>query len=673
MRDIKMKEKADPTLHTLERKVWRIKDAQGLRMPVPRIGREIDRFGRSGKQGLSQLSRMRPEQGKKPEEFNAQEGQEQPQMEGGQVANLTLHTEERLIRNTGQISSHAAQRLKAVYLKKQAQKTAKAKQVEVIPAPQVEAALTSQITPPTPMERGRQKAIADAQKTIELRKEWTALAEKENELSLAPEFALKEQGKMLKMRSTGEGPVGEQNIKFAFRERNPSASVLKERHATAGAAIKSRSASSVSARQSAEAAKQSSAAMLKSGMAKQAKARVQKQAEERLRETVVKKAKKVVAAARKRAQKSAKQAAQAAAMFARVLIAAVGGGIFAFLLFLVLALGAVIASPFGIFAAGENDTPGTITPSAAIAQVNEEYTEKLEEIQSSFEGSYSRIETDGTLPDWREVPAVFAVKVAGSDGEDATDVATFDEDRVKRLKKVFWDMVEVWGEVVEVEEGELKVKVLILHIESKTVDEMREFYHFTEYQNTALDALLDELGMFDDMLGDLTITQEDALKLLENLPADLDPDRKVVIEKALTLVGKVNYFWGGKSNAIGWDSRWGTMQKVTAPGSQTTGTYRPYGLDCSGFVDWVFNNALGYKPGHGGGAASQHDYCTPVSWADAQPGDLVFYGDDSHVGIVGGRDEDGNLLIIHCSSGSNNVVISGKKGFDSVGRPEAFR
>lgn len=183
MRDIKMKEKAEPTLHTLERKVWRIKDAQGLRMPVPRIGREIDRFGRSGKQGLSQLSRMRPEQGKKPEEFNAQEGQGQPQMEGGQVANLTLHTEERLIRNTGQISSHAAQRLKAVYLKKQAQKTAKAKQVEVIPAPQVEAALTSQITPPTPMERGRQKAIADAQKTIELRKEWTALAEKENELT----------------------------------------------------------------------------------------------------------------------------------------------------------------------------------------------------------------------------------------------------------------------------------------------------------------------------------------------------------------------------------------------------------------------------------------------------------------------------------------------------------
>lgn len=83
MRDIKMKEKAEPTLHTLERKVWRIKDAQGLRMPVPRIGREIDRFGRSGKQGLSQLSRMRPEQGKSQKNSMLKKGRGSPKWKGG--------------------------------------------------------------------------------------------------------------------------------------------------------------------------------------------------------------------------------------------------------------------------------------------------------------------------------------------------------------------------------------------------------------------------------------------------------------------------------------------------------------------------------------------------------------------------------------------------------------
>ena len=51
---------------------------------------------------------------------------------------------------------------------------------------------------------------------------------------------------------------------------------------------------------------------------------------------------------------------------------------------------------------------------------------------------------------------------------------------------------------------------------------------------------------------------------------------------------------------------------------------------------------------------------------------MVFYPDNSHVGIVGGRDENGNLLVIHCASGYNNVVITGKKGFTSIGRPQYY-
>lgn len=114
--------------------------------------------------------------------------------------------------------------------------------------------------------------------------------------------------------------------------------------------------------------------------------------------------------------------------------------------------------------------------------------------------------------------------------------------------------------------------------------------------------------------------------------------------------------------------------QVTAPGSSSSGTYRPYGMDCSGYVDWVFYNATGgeYIIGHGGGASAQHTYCTTISWDEALPGDLVFYPEDSHVGIVGGRDESGNLLIIHCASGYSNVVITGIEGFTSIGRPVYF-
>ena len=89
-------------------------------------------------------------------------------------------------------------------------------------------------------------------------------------------------------------------------------------------------------------------------------------------------------------------------------------------------------------------------------------------------------------------------------------------------------------------------------------------------------------------------------------------------------------------------------------------------------MDWVFYNATNgvYYPGHGGGAATQHSDCENIPWSEAQPGDLVFYPDDSHVSIVGGTDADGNLLIIHCSGGANGVVITGAAGFTAVARPE---
>ena len=106
-------------------------------------------------------------------------------------------------------------------------------------------------------------------------------------------------------------------------------------------------------------------------------------------------------------------------------------------------------------------------------------------------------------------------------------------------------------------------------------------------------------------------------------------------------MGKVNYFWGGKSLVIGWDSRWGQLTKVWADGSSTTGTYLPYGLDCSGFVDWVFYNVTDgeYVIGHGGGAHMQHSYCTPISWDEAQPGDLVFCDANNRHGLENPTDE----------------------------------
>ena len=163
----------------------------------------------------------------------------------------------------------------------------------------------------------------------------------------------------------------------------------------------------------------------------------------------------------------------------------------------------------------------------------------------------------------------------------------------------------------------------------------------------------------------------EAMEAWERLPDDLSMERRMVVTYALALVDKVDYFWGGKSLVLGWDDRWGELTEVTAEGSDTTGTEQPYGLDCSGFVDWAFYNASGgeYVIGQGGGAMEQHANCVDIEWDEVQPGDLLFYPEDEHVGIAAGRDWLGRLLVVHCASGTDGVAISHRTGFETAARP----
>ena len=343
-----------------------------------------------------------------------------------------------------------------------------------------------------------------------------------------------------------------------------------------------------------------------------------------------------------------------------------GGAAAGLMLFGVIVLAAaVMASPFGILFANE-PTPDTIPLNAAAAQVSAELCDTLAELQA---GGYDSIDLTGELPDWREVAAVFAVMTAGAD--NGVDVATLDADRVDRLKAVFWSMAELTSEVETVGEDDEERSILHITVTPKSAEEMSAACRFTAYQRKALSELLDDPALLDALLYDLKSLQYDAAMLRRTLPKELSQERRAVVQAALSLVGKVNYFWGGKSLMLGWDGRWGQLAKVTADGSSASGTYRPYGLDCSGMVDWAFYNATGgeYVIGHGGGAAMQHSYCTPVRWEDAQIGDLAFYPDDEHVGIVAGWDKDGSIQIVHCASSYNNVVITGKAGCVVVGRP----
>ena len=377
------------------------------------------------------------------------------------------------------------------------------------------------------------------------------------------------------------------------------------------------------------------------------------------------------------ATQAAKVIGKSVASAASSILTAGGGAVVLVLLLTVILVAAIVASPFGILFSNESREAGVVPLSAAVAQVNYDFNERLEALQTADD--YDSISVTVQPADWIEVLAVFAVKVAGSNDADAADVATMDADRIARLKAVFWDMTAIKTEVETInhpgsgDDGWTE-RNLYITITAKTAEEMKTEYHFNRNQIAALDELLEQRGLLLELLEDVYSVSGDTAALIRSLPEDLSPEREAVVRTACSLVGKVNYFWGGKSLVIGWDARWGELRQVTAAGSSTTGTYRPYGLDCSGFVDWVFYNQSGgsYVIGHGGGATMQHSYCVDISWADAQPGDLVFYPDNSHVGIVGGRDANGELLIIHCASGYNNVVVTGLEGFTSISRPRYY-
>ena len=406
--------------------------------------------------------------------------------------------------------------------------------------------------------------------------------------------------------------------------------------------------------------------------------------------------KEITKKAAKQAAKQAKQAAQKAAQVAKATakaavkiavkvaqmvaaatkaivstLAALGGwAVLLVALIVVIVVAAIAASPFGIFISDEAADNDSIPISAIVAECNMELSNKLDDIENA--AAADRSEIIGEQANWDLVLAVFATKVAGVEDDTALDVVVITEDKKQKLKDVLWDMHEITSRTETVANGDTNEKVVYITITAKTKEEMIEKYHFTRKQQEALNTLLEQDEVLISQAQSLVVSDRAAQDILKNLPDSLSAERKKVIKAACSLVGKVNYFWGGKSSAIGWDSEWGKLKTVSAEGSKTTGTKRPFGLDCSGFVTWSFINSGFNASSIGHGTKGQIAKCSRISWESVQAGDLAFYGDLSHVGIVAGKDAAGNILVIHSSSGNNNVVITTNGGFGFAARPRCY-
>ena len=150
------------------------------------------------------------------------------------------------------------------------------------------------------------------------------------------------------------------------------------------------------------------------------------------------------------------------------------------------------------------------------------------------------------------------------------------------------------------------------------------------------------------------ITEEEISHYMSLLPENLSEERKNVIHFALTTVGKVPYYYGGKAG----------KQGLTGNGFGKTIAERDYkgrnrkGLDCSGFAQWVYwtgaENPLDF-------ASSTQELIAKgrkIKRSELEPGDLVIQpGGESHVVLFLTWTKEGKMLAIHENATAGNVSV----------------
>ena len=354
-----------------------------------------------------------------------------------------------------------------------------------------------------------------------------------------------------------------------------------------------------------------------------------------------------VQAARAKAQAAARTAKQAAKVTAKAIKASIAaakalvtallaGGWVAVLVAVVICLiGLLVGSCFGIFFSGEDTGTGQ-TIRTAIAQVNQEYQEKLEEIQASH--PHDTVEITGSQAVWKEVLAVYAVKVTTD--PEGQEVASMDEEKLGLLAEVFWEMnqltasVETRTETTEGEESEsveTEVTVLIISVSHKTAQKMAEQLGFDENQKEQLRELLSP--EYDDLWNEL---------LYGVALGGGNGDLVAVAQSQVGNVGGAPYWsWYGFSSRVEW---------------------------CAIFVSWCAEQCglldSGAIPKFSGVGTGVNWFQSRGQWlpgsATPEPGMLIFfkwYGSDSliadHVGIVE-RVENGRVYTIE--GNSNDMV-----------------
>lgn len=319
-----------------------------------------------------------------------------------------------------------------------------------------------------------------------------------------------------------------------------------------------------------------------------------------------------------------------------------GGGIVAALVVvLIVSIGMIVGSSFGILFSGE-DTGTGMTIRDAIREINLEYETKLLALRAD---EHDSIEMFGSRAVWKDVLSVYAVRET-TDPDHPQEVVSVTDEKKRILRDLFWEMnviearvetvtktvtedyPDVHGHIVT-EQHEVTEKVLYIDVRHKSAEEMARKYHFNADQNAQLTELLSPA--YNDMWAAALygITAGDT--------AIVD-----VARSQLGIIGGQPYWsWYGFGSRVEW---------------------------CACFVSWCANEC-GYIED---GIIPKYAYCPTGAdwfkdrgqWAERditpEPGMIIFFdwarggrqdGETNHTGIVE-KVENGRVYTIEGNSGN---------------------
>ena len=307
-------------------------------------------------------------------------------------------------------------------------------------------------------------------------------------------------------------------------------------------------------------------------------------------------------------------------------------------LIIVLCLVALIAgSVFGIFFSGEDSGTG-MSMQTVVQEINQEYDDRLEQEKNSV--SYDVLEMSGSRAVWKEVLAVYSVKV-NTDPDNPMEVATVDETKKQLLSDIFWEMNDISSrtetkthtEIEESDDGHGNIvqtettvteTFLYITVTHKTVDEMAAMYGFNQEQKDYLAELL----------------QDENNQLWSQVLYGIGYSDDQIVTVALSQVGNVGgqpyWSWYGFDSRVEW---------------------------CACFVSWCANECgyidAGIIPKYAGCVNGVQWFRDRGQWADGSyepsPGTIIFFdwegdGVTDHTGIVQ-KCENGTVYTVEGNSG----------------------